>query len=102
MTATEITRFVNKEPGRGRCYTGIFNIELSGYVKATGFTLNAATFKLSNLTQLMIQPVDCGGLWLFDWDPSTEVLTILDRADGAEIESDEADGDNIRVAYWGF
>jgi len=102
MTATEITRFVNKEPGRGRIYSGIFNILLTGYVKATGFTLDAAAFGLSKLEQVMVQPVDCAGLWLFDWDPATGVLTILDVVDGAEIESDEADGDNVRVMYWGF
>jgi hypothetical protein len=100
MTATEINRFVNKEPGRGRIYSGIFNILLTGYVKATGFTLNAATFGVSKLEQLMFQAVDCP--WVFAWDPATGTLTILDGLDGAEIETNEADDDNVRVMYWGF
>lgn len=102
MTATEIVRFTNKEPGRGRIHSGVYNILLTGYVKATGITLNAATFGLTVLKQVLVQPVDCAGLWLFDWNPADDILTILAVVDGAEIESDEADGDNIRVMYWGF
>ena len=103
MTATEIARFRNKEPGRGTIFSGIYNILLDGYVNGTGFTLDAAQFGVSKLEQLLIQPVDCAGAYTFDWDPSTEVLTIFSvGTTPAEIANDAADGDNIRVMYWGF
>jgi len=102
MTLTEIARFRNKEPGRGTIYSGIYNCLLTGYVKGTGIALDAAAFGLSQLSQVIVQPVDCANLWLFNWDPSIETLIIVDPADGLEIETNEGDGDNVRVLYFGF
>lgn len=102
MTLTEIVRFRNKEPGRGTIRTGVYNCLLTGYVKGTGIALDAAAFGLTVVKQVMVQPVDCAGLWLFDWNPADGVLTILDVSDGLEIETNEADGDNARLLYFGF
>jgi len=108
MTLTEILRFSQRKVHRpgdeavGRLRYGIYNCLLTGYVKATGFTLDAAAFGLVNIKAVFVQPVDCAGLWLFDWDPATGIMTILDVSDGAEIESDEADGDNVLLMYYGF
>lgn len=102
MTATQVVRFVNQEPGRGKVYTGIYDILLTGYVNGTGFTLDADTFGLKVLKQLLIQPVDCGGAYSFDWNPDTCVLTIFNPATATEIANDGADGDTVRVVYWGF
>lgn len=104
MTATEIVRYANKETGRGRTFSGIYNILLTGYPNGTGFTLSASTFGLNRLMQIMVLPVDCVGLYNFDWnpDPESHVLKIYEVSDQTEIETDEADGKNIRVLYFGF
>jgi hypothetical protein len=108
MTLTEIVRFSNESEGsrsdeaKGRLRYGIYNCLLTGYVKATGIALNAAAFGITDIKAIFVQPVDCDGLFWFDLDTDTWVLTINDPADGLEIESDGADASNILVMYYGF
>ena len=102
VTVTNIERFRNKEPGRGTIRSGVCNVLLTGYVKATGVVLDAAALGLSSVAHLIITEVDCDGVFWFDIDPTTWTITVNDPADGLEIESGGADTYNIRVMYWGF
>lgn len=100
MEATKVKGFSHREPGRGKVYHGIFNVALDAYVAGTGFILNAETFRLANLIQVLVQPVDCAGV-MFDWDEGTGVLKAY-TANGVEALSDSLNGKTIRVMYWGF
>jgi len=100
MTVTEIERFNILLPGRGRMFFGIVEIALDGYVNGTGFVLTKDTFKVRNLIQVFMQPVDLAEIHL-DWNPADGVVTAYTTG-GVEVINDALDGLSVRVMYWGF
>jgi hypothetical protein len=83
----------------GEYKTVIADVDCDGYVKATGHLLDADAFGLDALESIFFTPTVWGAATqsMFAWDPDTGYLLAYDIADGAEIESDELDGLELRV-----